>query len=271
MIAPAGTAAVIIPAFNEAASIGHVVRAVCQQAGVTAVIVVDDGSGDDTARRVRELVAEYPQIQLLTHPINRGKGFALATGIAQALASGAAWVVTFDADNQHDAADIPRLLRAAERTAPQSPFPLIIAVRQRADGNQSPPLRRFANHFADFWVSWACGQAITDTQSGLRLYSAALLQQLPTKPQCNQGFRYETELLIDAVTAGAAVYRVDVANRYQHAARPSHYRPWHDTWSITRLVAIRLLRRGLYPLGLMRVLQAGVLQLIRRRGRGNDL
>ena len=243
---------VVVPAFNEARTIASVIADLRAQAP-ERIIVVDDGSADDTAARVRSLasgVAPGPAVELLRHPTNLGKGFALASGIARALALGAQRVVTFDADGQHAGSDIPRLEQAATR----DPDSLVIAARTR-DREQAPPLRRFANETADFWISWACGRRIDDTQSGFRLYPAALLARLPTRPRRGQGFAFETEILIDAMAAGATPRCVAIATRYPTQGRASHYRPWGDTWSIILLVAGRLLRRGMYPKGLLRALR----------------
>ncbi len=242
---------VIVPAFNEARTIAGVIADLRAQRP-ERIIVVDDGSADDTAARVRALTnAEpaAPPVELLQHSENRGKGFALASGIARALALGAQRVITFDGDGQHAGSDIPRL----ERLAALEPDALIIAARSR-ERDRAPRLRRFANETADFWISWACGRRIADTQSGFRLYPAALLARLPTRPRRGQGFAFETELLIDAMQAGAALHTVPIGTRYPAYSRGSHYRPWGDTWSIIRLVGGRLLRRGMHPMGLVRSL-----------------
>lgn len=244
---------VVIPAYNEAQTIAGVIEGVCA-AGPERVIVVDDGSGDDTGHVVGELidVVDSPgRIELIRHQANMGKGQALATGIARALEAGAERIVTIDGDGQHDAADLPRLERAA-RLAPDA---LIIAARLR-EREQAPQLRRFANEVADFWISWACGQRIDDTQSGFRLYPAAVLAGIAAAAQ-GRGFSYETGLLIAAVGAGARVRSIPIATRYQDGARASHYRPCRDTWNIIRLVGASLLRRGMYPQGLVRSLRRG--------------
>lgn len=238
---------IVIPAFNEARTIAAVIAGALAQ-DPDRVIVVDDGSSDDTAARVQQ--APDSRLELICHPTNLGKGFALATGIARALQAGAARIITLDADGQHSCSDIPRL----EQAATLAPTALVIAARTH-NREQAPPLRRFANETADFWISWACGQRIEDTQSGFRLYPAEVLAQLDLRPRLGQGFAAETALLIDAVNAGAAVRCVPIATRYSADARASHYRPWRDTWSIIRLVGSRLLRRGMYPSGLLRSLR----------------
>jgi glycosyltransferase involved in cell wall biosynthesis len=242
---------VVIPAFNEVETITTVVTAACSQAP-ERVVVVDDGSADGTAALVCGLIASARcpcPLELIRHRTNQGKGFALASGIARALAAGARRIITLDADGQHDGADLPRL----EHVAELDPAAVVIAARTR-DRERAPPLRRFANGVADFWISWACGQRIEDTQSGFRLYPADLLARLAARPRRGQGFAFETLLLINGVHLGARVRSVPITTRYDQHARPSHYRPWRDTWSIIRLVGGKLLRRGMYPGGLVRVL-----------------
>lgn len=245
---------IVVPAYNEAGTIAAVVTDLCRSRP-ERVIVVDDGSRDDTAARVEALIrsgeCEDTEIELARHPRNLGKGFALANGMARALHLGAERVITFDGDGQHDAGDVPRL----EQVNRIHPDAVVIAARAK-DRHRAPVLRRFANDTADFWISWACGMRIRDTQSGFRLYPSALLSGLSTRPRENRGFAFETELLIDATSAGVLVRSVPIETRYLEQGRPSHYRPWHDTWSIIRLVAAHLLRRGMYLKGLVRSLNS---------------
>ena len=235
---------VIIPAFNEEAGIAAVISAV-RAAEPERIIVVDDGSTDETAARVRhQIAATACPLELIGHECNRGKGAALASGIAHALAAGARRIVTLDADGQHEGADLPRL----ERISIKDPGAVVVAARIK-DRDRAPALRRFANKVADFWISWACGQRIEDTQSGFRLYPADLLSSLDLA-LAGRGFAFETGLLIAAVGAGAGVRSIAIATRYDPQGRGSHYRPWRDTWSIVRLVGGELLRRRMYLRGL---------------------
>jgi len=235
--------AVVMPAYNERGSVRRMAEAILAR-GADRLIVVDDGSSDGTAGELAGL-----DLDLLIHPRNLGKGFALATGMRRALALGYGRVITIDADGQHAAADIPRLAAQSQEDANA----VVIAARTR-QRSAAPALRRFANRVADFWISWACGRPITDTQSGFRLYPGALLRSIPLAPQPGQGFAFETTLLVDAVHAGARVRTVAIDTRYEPNGRASHYRPWQDTWAIIVLIGGRLLCRGLYPLGLLRSL-----------------
>jgi len=232
--------AVVIPAYNEAATVAGIVRRARQC--VANVIVVDDGSGDDTADQAKAAGA-----QVLRQPVNQGKGAALWRGMQEALARGVNAVVTLDADGQHCPEDILKLLEAHQR----QPDHLIIAARL-AHRDRAPPLRRFANSMADFWVSWAAGCPITDSQSGFRLYPAALLHQLPPLHNERRGFVFESELLIRAAHQGHYPATVAIATLYHPQNRPSHYRPWRDTLRIIALVVCELMKRGLYPFGLLR-------------------
>lgn len=236
---------VVIPAYNEATTIADIVRRTRPYA--ESVIVVDDGSSDETA-----LQAEEAGAHVLRQPVNQGKGAALWCGMQAALAGGAMAVITLDADGQHCPEDLPKLLEMHQR----QPERLIIAARLE-HREHAPRLRRFANGMADFWVSWAAGCPIRDTQSGFRLYPAALLQKLPPPRRGRRGFVFENELLIRAAHCGYRPTTVTVATIYLTASRPSHYQPWRDTWRITAMVAWELIKRGLYPLGLLRSLGIG--------------
>src|SRR5215831_7222794 len=99
--------AAVIPCLNEGDTIGRVANAV--QCYVQTVIVVDDGSADDTPCKAREVGAT-----LLQHQITQGKGAALQTGLAYVLKHGYKWAVTMDGDGQHSADDIPSFFQCAE-------------------------------------------------------------------------------------------------------------------------------------------------------------
>lgn len=234
---------VVIPAYRETATIAGIVDRARQQ--VETVIVVDDGSDDDTADQ-----AEAAGARVLRQPVNQGKGVALWRGMQEALVQGAEAVITLDADGQHDPEDMPKLLDLHQR----QPDRLIIAARLE-HRDRAPSLRRFANGMADFWVSWAAGCPIRDTQSGFRLYPAALLRQLPPLKNERHGFVFESELLIRAGHLGHYPATVPIATLYHPQGRLSHYQPWRDTLRIIAMVAWELIKRGFYPLGLLRSLR----------------
>ena len=234
--------AVVIPVYNEAATIRRVVTACLPE--VDHLIVVDDGSEDDSVQQLDGL-----DIRLLRNPHNMGKAASLRNGFKLALELGADAILSLDGDGQHDPAEIPRLLEAAV----SYPNTLIIAARLK-ESEEAPKLRRFANRFADFWVSWAAGYQVVDSQSGYRLYPAALLRSVRIETSPEKGFVYESEILIEAANSNFYSRSVPVNTIYRKDGRDSHYRPWTDTWRIVRMIAGRLLKRGLYLSGLLRSL-----------------
>jgi glycosyltransferase involved in cell wall biosynthesis len=232
--------AVVIPAYNEAATICDVVRGCLVH--TRQVIVVDDGSTDGTAERVRVL-----GVTLLQHPHNKGKAASIWDGMCYAVEHGAEAVITLDGDGQHRPDDIPAFVQAADRY----PHTIILGVRHR--GRQAAPvLRRFANRFADFWIAWAAGYPVRDSQCGFRLYPAALIRILRPCVRPADSFVFESEVIIQASNQGVFTASVPIEALYPEQRRASHYRPVRDTVLITQMVALHLLHRSLYPLGLLR-------------------
>lgn len=221
----------VIPAYNEAATIRDVATRALRF--LPNLIVVNDGSSDGTLEELGDL-----PVTLISNPKNLGKGASLARGFAIALAEGADAIVTLDADAQHCPEDIPRLVDAAQA----HPGRIVIGARLW-DREKVPPLRYFGNRFANFWVSWAAGFPVRDSQSGFRLYPASLLQNLRVNSAAR--FACESEMLIEAGRAGVRSAAVPIAALYPPRARASHYRPAADTARIVRMIAWKLLSRGL--------------------------
>jgi glycosyltransferase involved in cell wall biosynthesis len=246
-VSPAGETraiALVIPAYNEAASLRQVASAALEQHAW--VIVVDDGSTDATA----QCVADLP-LTLLRLPHNQGKAEALWHGMEHALQQGAAAIMTMDADGQHRAEDIPRLLEA-NRAHPDC---LVIGSRMH-DRTQFPTSRYLANRFANFWVAWAAGYPLSDSQSGFRVYPAPLLRAYQAARHKINGFVFESEVIIEAGRRGYAPLAVPIPAIYMASARKSHFRPVLDILRITRMVALKLLQRGLCPVCLWRSLRS---------------
>jgi hypothetical protein len=229
---------IVIPAFNEASTVGAVVTGARAHA---PVIVIDDGSTDDTAARAAAAGAA-----VVRHERRRGKGAALATAVERARARGADVMLALDADGQHDPGDIPGLLEAARAT----PRALVIGsrvsmtagvgvAREGADGAALPRGRAMAIHVTGFWLNWITGAAIADTQSGFRLYPLALFDDVSPRGGC---FVFETAVLIEALRHGWQVREVPI-RVVPCAARPSRFHPLGDGTAITAYVSGQALSR----------------------------
>ncbi|WP_376692893.1 glycosyltransferase family 2 protein [Wenzhouxiangella sp. EGI_FJ10409] len=236
------TTAAVIPAHNEVRTIRPLVEAVREK--VDLVIVVDDGSSDGTGAALADL-----DIRLIRHDSAGGKAAALATGFQAALSAGAQLVATLDGDGQHEPGELDRLLHAAR----QYPDHLVVGARIRQRHRQ-PGIRRFANRFADFWISWAGGQRLPDSQSGYRVYPRGLIEQVRPSTARRHGFVFETAMLIDGARAGYPAVAVEIDSIYRDNARASYFRPGRDVWEIFWFVFRRILLAGLYPRGLWRML-----------------
>jgi glycosyltransferase involved in cell wall biosynthesis len=222
---------VVIPALNEERAIRGVVESALHQCA--KVIVVDDGSSDGTSAAIADL-----PIERIRHATPQGKAMALRDGFTRALELGAAGVLTMDGDGQHDAADLPRLLAAAAR------YPNHIVIGARLLGKDAQPDKnRFGNAQADFWVSWACGQRVVDSQSGQRYYPRNAVEAALALP--HDGFVFESEILIECAARGIHTVSVPIKASYEEERRASHFRPFRDVVRITRMIAGRLLRGGL--------------------------
>lgn len=222
-------AAVLIPAYDCAATIAGVVEGARRQ--LPRVLVVDDGSHDDTAARAGAAGAE-----VLRLGANGGKGAALRAGLERLARDGVTHAFSMDGDGQHLADQIPLLLAAAVA----EPAALIVGAR-RIGEQEVTPIKLFGNRFANRWVEIACGRKLPDTQSGFRVYP--LPQTLALGARAEQ-FAFETEVLIRAARAGMAIRSVPVDVYYPPAAeRVSHYRPFRDTVRIIFVVVGLILRR----------------------------
>lgn len=237
--------AVVITAYNEAATICGIAMGALQY--TPHVIIVDDGSLDGTAAALADL-----PITLLTNDANLGKAASLWRGMQSALDAGADAVVTLDGDGQHSPHDIARLVAEFKR----NPSDIIIGSRLHQREN-IPAARYYANRFASFWVSWAAGCPIADSQCGFRVYPGKLLREVKVAHDQAASFVFESEILIEAGRMGVKIVAVPIAAVYPRNARPSHFRAARDIPRIVRMVAWKLLSRGLFLPGLISSLKRG--------------
>jgi glycosyltransferase involved in cell wall biosynthesis len=224
---------VVIPAYNEAATIRDVAERALRQAQL--VIVVDDGSSDATAGALAGL-----GVVLLRNQANLGKAASLRRGADEAMRRGAGAIVTLDGDGQHCPEDIALLLQAW-REAPEC-----IVIGSRLHRREHiPPARYWANRVANFWIGLAAGYAIADSQSGFRVYPARVLREARVRCDRARSFVFESEILIEAARLDVQARCVPVQVIYNNRARASHFRPVLDIARIVRMVAWRLVSQGL--------------------------
>ena len=237
----------VIPAYNESATIREVVLGALEY--IATIIVVDDGSNDGTAEKLFNL-----PVTLLHHTKNMGKAASLWDGMQMALSLGAKGIVTMDGDNQHNPLDLIRLLMAAEA----HPDRLIIGSRLW-NLDAIPKARYRANRFANFWIAWASGQKIEDSQSGFRVYPAQLIRLCQIKLSRDRSFVFESEIIIEAAKHSILCTFLPVLTTYPKNARSSYFHPVKDIFRITRMVAWQLFSRGFYLSGLRRSLSGNFL------------
>ncbi|MCC6139954.1 MAG: glycosyltransferase family 2 protein [Nitrospira sp.] len=237
---------VVIPAYNEAATVRDVALRARRQC--LHVLVVDDGSTDGTVEALADL-----DVTLLRNERNLGKAGSLCRGFEAALAAGAAGVITLDADGQHAPEEIPLFIEQARG----EPKAFLIGARRR-DQRKLSVWRYAANRIADFWIGWAAGAPIEDSQSGFRLYPAALLRALDVPHERARSFVFESEVVIEAARRAMVIRNVSITVVPRSGPRPSHFRPVLDIVRITKMVAWKILSRGLSLSGLWCVLRGAV-------------
>ena len=233
----------VIPAYNEAETIRGVVTRALHF--LSKVIVVDDGSTDGTSVALDGL-----PITVIRNSDNMGKAASLWRGFQHALQHGADHVITLDGDGQHSPEDIPKVIDAAKQT----PNHLIIGLRPR-NWRQVHYPKILANRVADFWISWAAGIAVHDTQSGFRVYPKELLERVKIKCGKPRSFVFESEILIKASRLGFSALGVPISSIPPKNTRQSHFRPVLDVLRITLMVFIQLHLCRFSPSGLYRTIK----------------
>jgi len=216
---------VIIPTYNNAGTVAGVISDVKKY--LPDVVVVNDGSTDRTAEVLRSIEG----IDCIEFPDNCGKGAALQAAFCHCINNGYTHAITFDADGQHLAIDIPALIDRLQ----QEPETLWIGDRSIAvkDGVEQPPRSRFGRRFGAFWYKFYTGINIRDTQCGLRVYPLSKVAAL----ECyTPRYEYEIEILITASWNDIAVKSVPVHLLYMtKEERVSHFRPVRDFMRISKV------------------------------------
>ncbi len=196
---------VVVPAYNESAVLGGVVKGLLDRG--RTVVVVDDGSTDDSAS-----VARASGAHVLRHAVNRGQGAALQTGIAYALRRGAEQIVTFDSDGQHAPEDVDALL--APLLAGRAD--VVLGSRFLRDQHGVPFIRKAVLAAAVVFTRAASGARVTDTHNGLRAFTRASASKLDIRLD---RMAHASEILDQVVRHGFRFEEVPVNVRYTEYSR----------------------------------------------------
>ncbi|MEJ2721468.1 MAG: glycosyltransferase family 2 protein [bacterium] len=213
---------VVIPSYNADRHLAGVVERTARYVPLSQIIVVDDGSTDATLE-----TAERSGAVVIRHPVNRGKGAALKTGLSKAVEMNLAFAITLDADGQHNPDEIPKFLERELDTGAD-----IIVGNRMADRKNMPADRVFANRATSFFVSLRTGIKIPDSQNGYRLIRTSLFETLLPRLKAVK-YEAESEILIKAAKAGARIASVPVETIY--ASEVSSVHPWIDTGRFLRM------------------------------------
>jgi hypothetical protein len=211
---------IVAPSYNNARALPDVVRRVAKI--LLPVIIVNDGSTDETPRVLDDLQERYPSasITVVTHDRNRGKAAALRTAFATARASGFTHAATIDTDGQLEPEEIPNLLAAAQ----QCPWALVLGRRDYSVTGL--PRMRLAGWYTTSLGVWLeTGILVRDTQCGLRVYPLRLFDVVRAGAS---RFGMESEIIARAAWASCPIVEVPVTCHYSPDDGVSHFRPWRD-------------------------------------------
>jgi glycosyltransferase involved in cell wall biosynthesis len=229
----------IIPAHNEYETIGKVVSEASKY--VTLVIVVDDGSSDNTAE-----VAASMNARVVRNRHNTGKGAALKRGLIECLKYSPDVVITLDGDGQHDPAEIPKLLDPIEKEEAD----IVIGSRYGKSHSllEIPRYRRIGLSFIDFMNRNLTSSKIKDTQSGFRVYTKYVISIM--SKYSSTGFGVETEQLATAELYGLRIVEVPITIRYNGLNSTSQRNPFfHGMAIISTILDIAVEKRPLLFFG----------------------
>lgn len=224
---------IVIPAYNEEQTIGKVISSL-REHGYTQVLVVDDGSSDQTSA-----VAKQEGAMVLRHVYNRGYGGALGTALKAAVQSRADIIVTMDADGQHDPADLPHLVAPIVRGEAD----VVIGTRM-LDPQGMPWSRRCANRIANLVTHLLFHSTASDSQCGLRALSqeAAGCLWLTTS-----GMEISSEIIAEIARNRLRCQELPVKAIYTAYSLSKGQSFSHGLHTLHKLILARVRRRGLSP------------------------
>jgi glycosyltransferase involved in cell wall biosynthesis len=213
--------AAVLPAFNAGRHLDSVIDDLDDFLPRERIIVVDDGSSDDTKE-----VAQAAGVVVVQHELNEGKGAALVSGARKAIELGMDYIITLDADGQHDPAEIPRFVEKARKTDAD-----IICGNRMDDRKDMPAIRVFANSATSWFVTLRTGIKIPDSQNGYRMLKTAIFRKIHL---ATKRYDTESEILIKTAGIGGKIESIPVQTIY--GTETSSVNPFIDTLRFFRLV-----------------------------------
>ena len=226
---------VILPSLDPDEKLTAVVDGLLEY-GFTDIILINDGSKPENLHYFHDLAAQHPEIHLLHHEVNRGKGAALKNGFTYFLQNRpeGRGVVTVDGDNQHHPADTRACcehMLATNRCVLGCRDFTLPHVPQRS---------RFGNHTTSLVFKLFVGMTISDTQTGLRALPREALETLVNV--AGDRFEYETNMLLAFKQYGMDFDEVKIRTVYIEENKSSHFRVIHDSWRIYKLILAHFFR-----------------------------
>lgn len=214
-----GRIKIVIPAYNEASAIGDVLDKLLTQFSSNDIILVNDGSVDDTG-----LIAKKSEVKVLRHAINRGQGAALLTGINYALKQDADIIVTFDADGQFDAAEIKDLARQISSEG----YDIVLGSRFLNNNSNIPPSRKLILKLGILFTHLTTGLRVTDTHNGFRALSRKAAEIIRIK---QDRMAHSSEILHEIKRLNLKWKEVPVTVRYSAYSRAKGQK-WYGAFKI---------------------------------------
>ena len=242
---------VIIPTFNNEKTLKKVIEGVLTYSDANDIIVVNDGSTDNTLGILTEF---GDQIISIGHEKNVGKGFSLRKGLREAIDRGFENAISIDSDGQHFPEDIPLFIK----TASENPGALIMGSRNM-EQEDVPGKSSFGNKFSNFWFKFETGIDLPDTQTGFRLYPLEPIKKLKLY---TTKFETEIEIIVKLAWRDVKFIPIPVKIIYEMEERVSHFRPFKDFTRISILNTYLVTLTLLYYLP-RRILKKGLLTIIK--------
>lgn len=225
---------IVIAAYNEEKSIGNVVGRLAKE-GYENVVVVNDGSSDETLRVLEQCAEKYSSLRVLSHLLNRGQGAALKTGIDFAVEQGADIIVTFDADGQHNPKEISQLIAPIKKGEVE-----VVLGSRFLEKKSNIPLFKRAVLKGGILFTWLfSGKKLTDTHNGFRALSRKAAKQIQIR---QDRMEHASEIIDEICRKNIPFKEVPVTIIYSDYARQKGQSALNSVKIATKLILRRMMR-----------------------------